>query len=164
VLGPDGNVWFTNHTTRSLPNVGAPPAIGRINPSGQITEYRAGLSYASSPNGIITGPDGALWFTDRELHSIGRIVPSSAPANTFLVEPAKRARRNGVTRVPVTVPGPGEDSPRPDRPPFCAEPADPDTPPPDFHRHRGILRPGERPLRAESASPARGCGATASSR
>jgi streptogramin lyase len=106
--GPDGNVWFTNFTTRSLPNIGTPPAIGRITPSGEITEYRAGLSYASSPDGIIAGPDGALWFTDRELHSIGRIVPSSAPANTFLVRPAKRPGRNGVTRVPVTVPGPGE--------------------------------------------------------
>ncbi len=106
--GPDGNVWFTNHTTRSLPNVGTPPGIGRIAPSGEITEYRAGLRYASSPDGIVAGPDGSLWFTDRELHAIGRIVPSSAPANTFLVEPAKRAGRNGVTRVPVTVPGPGE--------------------------------------------------------
>lgn len=108
VAGPDGNVWFTNHTTRGLPNVGEPPAIGRITPSGEITEYRAGLSYASSPDGIIAGPDGALWFTDRELRSIGRIVPSSAPANTFLVGSARRARRNGVARVPVTVPGPGE--------------------------------------------------------
>lgn len=106
--GPDGNVWFTNHTTRSLPNVGTPPAIGRITPSGEITEYRAGLSYASSPDGIVAGPDGALWFTDRELHAIGRVVPSSAPANTFLVQSAKPAPRNGVTRVPVTVPGPGE--------------------------------------------------------
>jgi virginiamycin B lyase len=108
VAGPDGNVWFTSHTTRSLPNVGTPPAIGRITPGGEITEYRAGMSYASSPDGIVAGPDGALWFTDRELHAIGRIVPSSAPANTFLVESAKRARRNGITRVPVTVPGPGE--------------------------------------------------------
>jgi streptogramin lyase len=106
--GPDGNVWFTNFTTRSLPNVGTPPGIGRITPSGEITEYRAGLQYASSPDGIVAGPDGALWFTDRELSSIGRIVPSGAPANTFLVQSAERARRNGVTQVPVTVPGPGE--------------------------------------------------------
>jgi len=105
--GLDGNVWFTNLTTRSLPNVGTPPAIGRITPSGEITEYRAGLSYASTPDGIVAGPDGALWFTDRELHSIGRIVPSSDPPNTFLVRPARRAKGNGVTRVPVVVPAPG---------------------------------------------------------
>lgn len=105
--GPDGNVWFTNHTTRSLPNVGTPPAIGRITPGGEITEYRAGMLYASSPDGIVAGPDGALWFTDRELHAIGRLVPEGAPPNTFLVRPARRAGRNGLTGVPIAVPGPG---------------------------------------------------------
>ena len=105
--GPDGNVWFTSLTTRSLPNVGTPPAIGRITPSGEITEFRAGMGYASSPDDIVAGPDGALWFADRELRSIGRIVPPSAPPNTFIVRPAEPARRNGVTSVPVAVPGPG---------------------------------------------------------
>ncbi|HEY8809501.1 MAG TPA: hypothetical protein VIM28_05715, partial [Solirubrobacterales bacterium] len=105
--GPDGNVWFTNLTTRSLPNIGTPPAIGRITPDGEITEFRAGMTYASSPDGIVTGPDGALWFTDRERRSIGRLVPPKAPPNTFIVRPAKPARKNGVTRVPVAVPGPG---------------------------------------------------------
>jgi virginiamycin B lyase len=105
--GPDGNVWFTSLTTRSLPNIGTPPAIGRIAPSGEITEFRAGMTYASSPDGIIAGPDGALWFTDRERRSIGRLVPPAAPPNTFIVRPAKPAKRNGVTSVPVAVPGPG---------------------------------------------------------
>jgi virginiamycin B lyase len=105
--GPDGNVWFTNLTTRSLPNIGTPPAIGRITPQGEITEFRAGMVYASSPDGIVAGPDGALWFIDRELKSIGRLVPPSAPPNTFIVRPSTPAGRNGVTRVPVAVPGPG---------------------------------------------------------
>jgi virginiamycin B lyase len=105
--GPDGNVWFTSLTTRSLPNIGTPPAIGRITPSGEITEFRAGMTYASSPDGIVTGPDGALWFTDRERRSIGRLVPPKAAPNTFIVRPAKPAKRNGVTSVPVVVPGPG---------------------------------------------------------
>lgn len=111
--GPDGNVWFTNLTTRSLPNVGTPPGIGRITPSGEITEYRAGLQYASTPDGIVSGPDGALWFTDRELRSIGRIVPSDAPANTFLVRSSAPVGRKSVTRVPVAVPGPGSLTVRP---------------------------------------------------
>jgi virginiamycin B lyase len=105
--GPDGNVWFTNHTTRSLPNIGTPPAIGRITPAGEITEFRAGMSYASAPDGIVAGPDGALWFTDRELQSIGRVVPPDEPPNTFLVRPARRAKRNGATSVPVAVAGSG---------------------------------------------------------
>ncbi len=105
--GPDGNVWFTSLTTRSLPNIGTPPAIGRITPSGEITEFRAGMVYASSPDDIVAGPDGALWFSDRELRSIGRIVPPHAPPNTFIVRPVKPVRRNGVAAVPVVVPGPG---------------------------------------------------------
>jgi streptogramin lyase len=105
--GPDGAVWFTNLTTRSLPNIGTPPAIGRITPQGEITEFRAGMVYASSPDGIVAGSDGALWFTDRELKSIGRLVPPSAPPNTFIVRPSTPAGRKGVTRVPVAVPGPG---------------------------------------------------------
>jgi streptogramin lyase len=108
VAGPDGNVWYTSTTTRSLPNVGTPPAIGRVTPAGEITEFRAGLHYASTPDDIVAGPDGALWFTDRELGRIGRIVPSTSPPNTFLVQQTKRPGRNGVTEVPVTVPGPGD--------------------------------------------------------
>lgn len=65
------------------------------------------MVYASSPDEIVSGPDGALWFTDHELRSIGRIVPPSAPPNTFIVRPAEPAGRNGVTSVPVAVPGPG---------------------------------------------------------
>jgi hypothetical protein len=46
--------------------------IGRITPTGDITEYplpKAG----SSPSGITAGPDGNLWFT--ETNGIGRITP-----------------------------------------------------------------------------------------
>jgi streptogramin lyase len=63
--GPDGNVWFTE-------NLG--DAIGRITPSGTITEFPI------SPNGggpvdIAAGPDGNLWFTE-DHGAIGRITPS----------------------------------------------------------------------------------------
>lgn len=105
--GPDGNVWFTSATTRSLPSIGTPPAIGRITPQGEITEFRAGMAYASGPSGIVAGPDGALWFTDHELQSIGRLVPPTAPPNTFILRPSTPAGKSGVTRVPVAVPGPG---------------------------------------------------------
>ena len=47
------------------------------------------MVYASSPDAIVAGPDGALWFTDRELRSIGRVVPPRRP-NTFIVRPASR--------------------------------------------------------------------------
>ena len=87
--------------------MGPQPAIGRITPSGEITEFRLGLRAFSSPRSIIAGPDGSLWFSDYQTGSIGRITPSSAPANTFLVRPAGPAKKNGLTNLPVVVPGPG---------------------------------------------------------
>ena len=39
-------------------------AIGRITPSGQITEFTAGLNTGSVPVGIAAGSGRQLWFTD----------------------------------------------------------------------------------------------------
>lgn len=52
-VGPDGALWFTELRDR----------IGRVDMSGHITEYDAGLPPRSFPGGIVTGCDGALWFT-----------------------------------------------------------------------------------------------------
>jgi streptogramin lyase len=105
VAGPDGNLWFTSVTTRSLPNIGTPPAIGRITPSGQITEFRGGLG--SEPKLIVAGPDGRVWFAGTSGESIERITPPTGPVNTFLVEGTRRASRGGLAKLGVTVPGPG---------------------------------------------------------
>jgi streptogramin lyase len=72
--GPDGNGWFTT-------GVGAARKIGRITPSGTITEFTEGLQEGPFPSAIAPGPDGNLWFTDQGLFSggspaIGRITPS----------------------------------------------------------------------------------------
>ena len=55
-------------------------------PSGQITEFSAGITAGSSPSGIAAGPDGNLWFTESDGNRIGRITPagtspSSPPAH-----------------------------------------------------------------------------------
>jgi len=57
--------------------------IGRIDSSGKIAEFSAGLSAGSSAQEITAGPDGALWFTeDVQLNNgnsggkIGRITTS----------------------------------------------------------------------------------------
>lgn len=50
--GPDNNLWF-----------GERSAIGRITPSGDITEFPLPTAPAILGN-IITGPDGNLWFTE----------------------------------------------------------------------------------------------------
>ncbi len=81
--GPDGSVWFTDQgTTR---------AIGRITPSGTITEFTISVpgNTVPLPNGIAAGADGNLWFADRgTIKSIGRITPSGS-----------------ITEFPVTVAG-----------------------------------------------------------
>lgn len=66
--GPDGNMWFvTQHS------------IGRITPSGQITEFTNGLKAGSSPFDITLGSDGNLWFTDNgTTKAVGRITTAGA--------------------------------------------------------------------------------------
>jgi streptogramin lyase len=66
-LGPGGDVWFTHGPRRNRPS-----AIGRITPSGRITEYTARGNFFGS---IITGPEGNLWYTASLSHRIGRITP-----------------------------------------------------------------------------------------
>jgi virginiamycin B lyase len=60
VLGPDGNVWFTD------PALGR---IGRVTPGGEITEHQLDVA----PEGLTSGRDGNLWFAHRG--GLGRISP-----------------------------------------------------------------------------------------
>src|SRR5579875_670967 len=62
-VGPDGNIWFTEAQGNK---------IGRITPSGAITEYPVAIPQ-SYPFGITAGPDEALWFTSAVASTIGRI-------------------------------------------------------------------------------------------
>ncbi|HET8978089.1 MAG TPA: hypothetical protein VFN87_08015 [Solirubrobacteraceae bacterium] len=55
--GPAGDLWFTEAAGTG--------AIGRITPTGTITQYTTGLTPNSAPTDITTGPDGNLWFTER---------------------------------------------------------------------------------------------------
>jgi virginiamycin B lyase len=79
-LGPDGDVWYT----AGLPGLkivskeGEPSSIGRIAPSGQVTEFQVGLASKAILDQIVTGPDGNLWFVNQaESHfAIGRITPT----------------------------------------------------------------------------------------
>jgi streptogramin lyase len=107
-LGPEGNVWFTTresgepgHATRS-----STPSIGRITPSGQITEFRYGLHPESEPDEL-TFAAGRLWFFDRTNSRIGMIVPPHRPANTFLVLRLRHKHFPSRYGVEVAVPGPG---------------------------------------------------------
>jgi streptogramin lyase len=68
--GPDGNIWFFDQPSGQA-------AIGRITPSGQVTEFSSGLLPGSQPHGIESGPNGDLWFTDEgTTKAIGRVTPA----------------------------------------------------------------------------------------
>ncbi len=103
--GPEDNLWFVTresgvpgHSHRA-----STPAVGRITPAGQITEFRYGLTLESEPEEL-TFAAGRLWFLDRRTEAIGEIRPPRRPANTFLVSfPDTDAGVN----VRVTAPGPG---------------------------------------------------------
>lgn len=66
--GSDGNFWFVQLGTSE---------ITRITPTGAVTEFPTPTAN-SQPNDIVAGPDGNLWFTERDAaaNRIGRITPA----------------------------------------------------------------------------------------
>lgn len=63
--GKEGDLWFTQP-------VASPQAeIGRLAPSGELTEFSAG----EQPTDITTGPEGNLWFTQYHSGRIARLTP-----------------------------------------------------------------------------------------
>jgi streptogramin lyase len=107
--GSDGNVWFVTQPSGESadPRPSSTPSIGRVTPSGKITEFRYGLSERSAPEHLVAA-GGKLWFVDGETESIGEIVPPRAPANTFLLLYPRLRRGTHVTVLPAYVPGPGK--------------------------------------------------------
>jgi streptogramin lyase len=86
--GPDNNLWFTEYFSDQ---------IGRITTNGNITEFplpkdnstpsastpsvstpSINTLYGKLPYGIVTGPDGNLWFTEVSGNQIGRISTSGS--------------------------------------------------------------------------------------
>ncbi|HKB49825.1 MAG TPA: hypothetical protein VKC63_00145 [Solirubrobacterales bacterium] len=71
-IGADGNLWFAGTTF-----LGYDGEIGRVTPDGQVTEFPlSGSKSHHYAQGIATGPDGNLWFTQPEANKIGRITTS----------------------------------------------------------------------------------------
>ena len=62
--GPDGNIWFTEHST---------DRIGQLNPH-TVHLFEIPIRKGASPAEIVTGPDGNLWFAENKGNRIGRIV------------------------------------------------------------------------------------------
>jgi virginiamycin B lyase len=94
VLGPDGNLWFTE--------LGA-PYVGCIAvPSGAITQYLL-PDPATQSTDIVVGPDGALWFTEPSTTGtnwIGRITTTGSGQITQFPVPTPAASVYGITVGP----------------------------------------------------------------
>jgi virginiamycin B lyase len=92
-LGPDGNLWFTAQGVSAgetpTQNTGS-NFIGKITPSGQVTEYPLppqvdAQSQAYVLGGITAGPDGAVWFTEPQSGHLGRINTASGSVAEYAV-------------------------------------------------------------------------------
>lgn len=88
--GPDGNLWFVEEDN----------GIGRITPSGQITEFP--LPQPSYPSAITTGSDGNLWFTQGRPARISKMTPAGQVTEFQLPEGTlkNRDRPAGITAGP----------------------------------------------------------------
>ncbi len=74
VLGPDGNIWFTEQVGLK---------IGKITPTGVVTEYP--IPGARGLTGIAVGADGNIWFTDELSSFIGHINTSGGNLKLILL-------------------------------------------------------------------------------
>ena len=87
--GPDGNLWFAEENGD----------IGRITPTGTITQCSTGISGAIK--GITAGPEDTLWFTEFDETRIGRITATGSGLAANCTTPS-----TGSTPVVTTVVSP----------------------------------------------------------
>lgn len=97
-LGADGNLWYSVQ-------YGDKPAIGRVTPTGETTEFRECLAYGQpyfGPELLALGAEGNLWFTSLAERSLPNIVD---PASIGLVTPTGAITQiyAGVTVEPKAI-------------------------------------------------------------
>jgi streptogramin lyase len=81
--GPDGNVWFAGPRAG-----GSTLMIGKVTPSGEVTEYPRPSS--ANAYSITMGSDGNLWFVESGRGAIGRITPAGDATSFRLPNPKSR--------------------------------------------------------------------------
>jgi streptogramin lyase len=93
--GLDGALWFTEDGG-SLRVGPGPDMIGRITPTGTITQFP--LPVNGGPYAIAAGPDGNLWFTEYFGNKIGRITPTGTI--TEFTVPSANSFPDGIAAGP----------------------------------------------------------------
>ena len=94
-VGPDGNLWFTWASwDPSQPLSATSGSIGRITPTGTITEFPVSSANGWPPGGITSGPDGDLWFTENGANAIGRISTTGVLDGRSRPDAEQRASRH----------------------------------------------------------------------
>jgi len=78
--GPDGNVWFAERSPD-----GSQSVLGRVTPTGQITEY-ASTPVPGSIAAMTAGADGKVWFVKDGFGgpAVGRVDPATGTYTTFM--------------------------------------------------------------------------------
>src|SRR5438067_13217883 len=72
----------------------------RCVPAVTITEFSASLADGSSPYGIVTGPDGNLWFTEFAANKIARMTPDGSSVTEFADGLSPSSCPHGITVGP----------------------------------------------------------------
>ena len=57
--------------------------IGRIPVGGSPISEFAGSRQLAQPKGVVSGPDGAIWFVEKLGNSIGRALTKARPSPTY---------------------------------------------------------------------------------
>ncbi len=78
VVGPDGNLWFTDAGLN---------AIGRVDSSCNVTFFNVPSGKGLQLDGITVASDGTLWFTEIHGHRLGRITTSGV-ISEFMISPS----------------------------------------------------------------------------
>lgn len=91
-----GNLWYIR--AKNALQSDAQGWIGRLDPSGHITEFA--LPAHSAPASIVAGPDGNMWFFDDGTHTVGKITPAGVATELAL---PYQSRLSGTAQEEIIV-------------------------------------------------------------
>lgn len=80
-LDSNGVIWVASDPSRNSKapsNAGNPSEIFAFDPNANQVTHLVTLRAGSQVNGMVLGPDNAMWFTDGGLNEIGRVAPNGA--------------------------------------------------------------------------------------